>query len=180
MHDALANTTHVSTRTADPYRDLTVIDSRAPRFNQVVVGSISLLAVLTGYWPLLTLLAIQLGVGLRFGRRYCLPCVAYFEFIQPRFGEGELEDSRPPKFANKVGFAFLSAATVAYVVGLALLGAVLGGIVAALALLAATTGFCAGCFVYKSAAPFFGITIRSIDPAEFCAQCASVSAERRG
>ena len=71
------------TRT-DPYRDLKVIDSRAPRFNQVAVGVGSLLAVVTGFWPLLALLGAQLGIGLRFGRRYCLPCVAYFELIQPR------------------------------------------------------------------------------------------------
>ena len=35
-------------RRADPYRDLAVIDARAPRFNQAVVGLLSLAAVLTG------------------------------------------------------------------------------------------------------------------------------------
>ena len=75
-------------RTADPYRDLDVIDSRAPRFNQATVGLLALVAVLTGWWPILGLLAAQLAVGLTFGRRYCLPCLAYFELVQPRFGEG--------------------------------------------------------------------------------------------
>ena len=79
-------------RRADPYRDLDVIDSRAPRTNQAVVGAVSVLAVATGWWWLLALLALQLAVGLTFGRRYCLPCLAYFELIQPRFGEGPLED----------------------------------------------------------------------------------------
>ena len=55
----------------------------------MVVGTVSLLAVITGWWPLLTLLALQLGIGLRFGRQFCLPCVAYFELIQPRFGQGD-------------------------------------------------------------------------------------------
>ena len=32
------------------------------------------------------------------------------------FGEGPLEDSRPPRFANKVGLVFLTAASIAYVV----------------------------------------------------------------
>ena len=78
-------------RRADPYRDLDVIDSRAPRFNQVVIGALALVAVLAG-WPwLLALLAIQLAVGLTFGRRYCLPCLAYFELVQPYVGEGELD-----------------------------------------------------------------------------------------
>jgi hypothetical protein len=136
-------------RAADPYRDLAVIDSRAPRFNQAVIGSLALVAVVTGAPWLLALLAAQLAVGLTFGRRFCLPCLAYFELVQPRFGEGPLEDARPPRFANMVGVAVLGAATVAYAAGFAILGAVLGGLVAALALLAATTGFCAGCEAYK-------------------------------
>jgi hypothetical protein len=136
-------------RLADPYRDLDVIDSRAPRFNQVIVGTLALVAVLAG-WPwLLALLGLQLIVGLTFGRRYCLPCLAYFELVQPYFGEGRLEDSRPPRFANMVGATFLSAAFLAYVLGFETIGACLGIVVAALALLAATTGFCAGCEAYK-------------------------------
>ncbi len=136
-------------RRADPYRDLDVIDSRAPRFNQVVVGTLALVAVLAG-WPwLVALLALQLVVGLAFGRRYCLPCLAYFELVQPVLGEGALEDARPPRFANMVGVAFLTASFVAYVAGLATVGAVLGILVAGLALLAAASGFCAGCEAYK-------------------------------
>lgn len=134
---------------ADPYRDTTVIDSRAPRTNQAVVGTVAVLAVATGWWWLLALLALQLAVGLTFGRRFCLPCLAYFELIQPRFGEGPLEDSRPPRAANVVGLVVLSTAAVAYIAGLTVLGAAFGVLVAALALLAATTGFCTGCEAYK-------------------------------
>jgi hypothetical protein len=136
-------------RLADPYRDLDVIDSRAPRFNQATIGLLAALAIATGWWWLLTLLGLQLLVGLTLGRRFCLPCLAYFELVQPRFGEGALEDARPPRFANLVGAVFLIAATVAFAAGLTTLGAVLGGIVAALALLAASTGFCTGCEAYK-------------------------------
>lgn len=136
-------------RTADPYRDLDVIDSRAPRFNQATIGVLAALAVATGWWWLLGLLGLQLLVGLTFGRRFCLPCLAYFEIVQPRFGEGTLEDARPPRFANLVGAVFLAAATVAYAIGLTTLGALLGAVVAALALLAAATGFCTGCEAYK-------------------------------
>jgi hypothetical protein len=135
-------------RTADPYRDTDVIDSFAPRANQTVVGLVSLVAVLTGWWPLLWLLAAQLAIGLTFGRRYCLACVLYFEVIQPRIGEGPIEDSRPPRFANMIGTVFLGSASLAYGLGADALGAALGLIVAALALLAATTGFCVGCKMY--------------------------------
>jgi Domain of unknown function (DUF4395) len=136
-------------RHADPYRDLDVIDSRAPRFNQVFIGSLALVAVVAGWSWLLGLLALQLIVGLTFGRRYCLPCLAYFELVQPYFGEGPLEDARPPRFANMVGAVFLAAAFLSYVAGFATVGAALGGGVAALALLAAATGFCAGCEAFK-------------------------------
>ena len=98
---------------------------------------------------LVGILAAQLVVGLTFGRRFCLPCLAYFELVQPRCGEGPLEDARPPRFANLVGAVFLAAATASYAAGLDLAGGVLGGLVAALALLAAATGFCTGCEAYK-------------------------------
>ena len=140
---------HFVKRRADPYRDTNVIDARAPRVLQATVGTVALVAVVTGWWPLLGLLGAQLIVGLVFGRRWCLPCVAYFGLVQPRFGEGPLEDSRPPRFANVVGAVFLTAATIAYAGGLPIVGAVLGSIVAALALLAAVTGFCTGCEAYK-------------------------------
>jgi len=157
-------TTH--RRSAHPYRDLDVIDARAPRFLQATVGVVSLVAVITGWWPLLGLLAAQLGIGLRLGRRYCLPCVAYFELWQPRFGEGPVEDSRPPRFANQVGFTVLSSATIAHLVGLPAVGTALGILVAALALLAATTGLCVGCEMYRIGARIRGIRRRQIDRME--------------
>ena len=136
-------------RRADPYRDTDVIDERAPRVNQAVVGVVALIAVVTGWWLLLTLLALQLALGLTLGRRWCLACVFYFEVLQPRFGESRLEDARPPRFANMVGLGVLGTASLAYVLGLETVGAALGLLVAALALLAAATGFCAGCTAYK-------------------------------
>jgi hypothetical protein len=139
------------TRRADPYRDLDVIDSRAPRTNQAVIGVLALVAVVTGWWWLFVLLAAQLAIGLTFGRRFCLACVAYFELIQPRFGEGPLEDSRPPRAANAVGLAVLAAASLVSALGWTTAGAALGLLVAGLALLAAVTGFCTGCEAYKLA-----------------------------
>jgi hypothetical protein len=143
-------------RLADPYRELDVIDSRAPRFNQATVGALAALAVATGWWWLLAALAAQLVVGLVLGRRFCLACLVYFELVQPFVGEGRLEDARPPRFANMVGATFLSAAAIAYAMGSTVGGAALGSVVAALALLAAATGFCAGCEAYKVGSFLFG------------------------
>jgi hypothetical protein len=136
-------------RLADPYRDTAVIDARAPRVNQAVVGALAFVAVTIGPWWLLALLALQLLLGLTLGRRWCLACVFYFEVLQPRFGEGPLEDARPPRFANAVGLVVLSAASVAYAAGWDAAGTSLGILVGALAVIAAVSGFCAGCTAYK-------------------------------
>ena len=138
-------------RAAHPYLDTSVIDARAPRFNQAVVGILALVAVTVGPWWLLALLAAQLAIGLTFGRRWCLPCLAYFELVQPRLGEGPLEDARPPRFANVVGAVVLTAASVAFAAGAEAAGSALGVLVATLALLAAATGLCVGCEAYKLA-----------------------------
>jgi hypothetical protein len=127
------------------------------------VGVVSLLAVVTGWWWLLALLALQLVLGLTVGRKFCLPCVFYFEIVQPGVGEGEIEDARPPRFANIVGAAFLTAATVAYASGLASAGRILGGIVAVLASVAAVTGLCVGCEIYRIAARLRGIKPGSVE-----------------
>lgn len=156
-------------RTADPWRDTDVIDARAPRFNQAVVGVVALAGALFG-WPLLwALMGAQLLIGLTLGRRFCLTCIAYFELVQPRFGEGKLEDSRPPRLANAIGFAFLSAAALAWWLGSPAVGTALGALVAFLALLAAASGFCAGCEVYRLGARLRGISPRRhsrIEPAD--------------
>ena len=153
----------LATRTADPYADTDVVDARAPRFNQATVGLVSLLALLTGWWWLFGVLAAQLIVGLSFGRRFCLPCVLYFEVVQPRVGEGRVEDARPPRFANILGATVLSAATLAELAGLHAVGAALGGLVAALALLAAVTGLCVGCELYRLGARVRGVRRGGVD-----------------
>jgi hypothetical protein len=148
------------TRTADPWRDTDVIDEHAPRFNQAVTGLVALLGALFG-WPLAwALMSLQLLIGLTLGRRFCLPCLAFFTLVQPRIGEGRLEDSRPPRLANMIGTAVLGAAALAWWLGAPVVGTVLGSLVAALALLAASTGLCVGCELYKLSARFRGVSPR--------------------
>jgi hypothetical protein len=157
-------------RAADPWRDTDVIDERAPRFNQLVVGIVALAGVVFG-WPLAwALMGGQLLIGLTLGRRFCITCVAYFALIQPRLGEGPLEDSRPPRLANAIGVVFLGAAALAWWLGSPVAGTALGAIVAALALLAAASGFCAGCELYKLGARLRGVSPRHhshVEPADF-------------
>jgi hypothetical protein len=156
-------------RTADPWRDTDVIDERAPRFNQALTGTVALLGGIFG-WPLAwALMGGQLLVGLTLGRQFCLPCLAYFAVVQPRVGEGRLEDSRPPRLANTMGVVFLGTAAAAWWLGAPAIGTALGLMVAALALLAASTGFCVGCEIYRLVARARGISPRHhgrIEPAD--------------
>ena len=155
--------------TADPYADTDVVDARAPRFLQATIGAGAVLALATGWWWLYGLLALQLIAGLVLGRRWCLPCVAYFELVQPRVGEGRVEDARPPRFANKIGATVLSLAVLAHLAGLGVAGTALGALVAGLALLAAATGLCVGCELYKLGARLRGVrpgTVGALDLAE--------------
>jgi hypothetical protein len=152
--------------TADPYADIDVVDARAPRFLQATVAAGAVGALLTGWWWLYGLLSLQLVAGLVLGRRWCLPCVAYFALVQPRVGEGRVEDARPPRFANKIGATVLGLAYAAHLAGLDAAGTALGAVVAVLALLAATTGLCAGCELYKLVARLRGVrpgTVGALD-----------------
>jgi hypothetical protein len=158
-----------ATRSADPWRDTDVIDQRAARFGQATTGIVALAGAVLG-WPLLwALMAAQLLIGLTLGRRWCLPCLAYFSLVQPRFGEGPLEDARPPRLANMIGTGFLGSAALLWWLGAVAAGTALAALVALLALLAASTGLCVGCEVYRLAAKLRGISPthhEHVDPAD--------------
>jgi thiol-disulfide isomerase/thioredoxin len=144
-------------RRADPYRDVDVIDAHAPRFAQATLALLLLVAFATRWWPLVAVLAAQWAIGLVFGRRYCVPCLVYFEVVQPLIGEGPIEDARPPRFANLLGALVMGVATVLFVAGVDVVGWALALLVASLALLAAATGVCVGCEVYRLGARLRGI-----------------------
>jgi len=146
-------------RTMDPYRDTHVIDSRGPRTNQAIVGVGALIAFLLQQEWIIVLLALQLIVGLTLGRRFCLPCRLWFDVLQPRLGEGTIEDARVPRFANIIGSVFLTVSSILLYAGSSSIGWGLALIVAALALLAATTGVCVGCEMYMLIARARGIVV---------------------
>jgi hypothetical protein len=129
----------------DPFKDTEVIDQRGPRTLQWLVA----------------LVALQLVVGLWLGRKFCLPCVLYFKVLQPRFGEGRIEDSRPPRFANLLGAVFTTSATVLFLVGLTTAGWAVTLLVTTLASLASISGICVGCELYAAIARARGVQLAS-------------------
>jgi hypothetical protein len=143
----------------DPFKDTELIDERAPRTNQLFVALMTGLGFAFNVEWLVALAALQLIIGLTMGRKYCLPCLFYFKVLQPRFGEGRIEDSRPPRFANIVGVVFMTTATICFLLGLTTVGWVLSLIVTTLATFAVVSGICVGCEMYAAFARARGIQL---------------------
>jgi len=73
----------------------------------------------------------------------------YARFIWPRIGPPTaLEDARPPRFAQFLGFVLTVLALILFVVGGDLAGYSLTAITIAVAALDAATGLCLGCKTY--------------------------------
>jgi hypothetical protein len=73
----------------------------------------------------------------------------YARFIWPRIGAPPaLEDARPPRFAQFLGFVFTALALILFVVGVDVAGYSLTALAFGLAALNASTGLCLGCEAY--------------------------------
>lgn len=140
-------------RLADPWTDMAVIDRNAPRTNQAFMAIGATAALATGLEWITALLALQLALSLTLGRRWCLACRFYFGVVQPRIGEGELEDSRAPRFANQIALTMTSLGTIAFVVGLPAVGWAFTGMIAVVAAFSAISGFCVGCWMWAKLHP---------------------------
>ncbi len=135
-----------------------MVDPRQPRFGQAVTG----VALAVGYfldWPIVLPIvgAVLAGASL-LGPRANLYAHLFrgFRRVAGLRPPTELEEAAPPRFANTLGFVFVTVAAAAYFAFTPPLG---GGwvawglalLVSALALLSAATGLCVGCELYVAA-----------------------------
>ena len=75
--------------------------------------------------------------------------IFYAKVVRPRIGApAELEDARPPRFAQVVGLAFTTIALVALLVGATTIALVATAFALVAALLNAAVGLCLGCEMY--------------------------------
>lgn len=73
----------------------------------------------------------------------------FARFIWPRIEAPKaLEDARPPRFAQGVGFVLTAAAFITFLFGLDIAGYALTGVAFALAAINALSGVCLGCKLY--------------------------------
>jgi hypothetical protein len=128
------------------------IDPRGPRV-AATLTSIVLIAVLVTPTTVATvLLAVQaavFAVGAARGVQHTPYSWLFRTFVRPRLGApDELEDPRPPQFAQAVGLVFVGVGLVGFLAGVPTLGLVAAGLALAAALLNAVFGFCLGCEMY--------------------------------
>jgi hypothetical protein len=81
--------------------------------------------------------------------------VLFAKVVRPRIGPpAELEDARPPRFAQLVGLVFTGSALIAFLAGATTVGYVATVFALVAALLNASVGLCLGCEVYLAVRRF--------------------------
>jgi hypothetical protein len=131
-----------------------MIDPRAPRFGAAITSVIALIGfadAFTSYGQVTLVTAIALLVlfvwSVFFPASH--PYKFLFGLIRPRIGEPqELEDARPPRFAQQVGLFFAVSATVGLLIDSQVVVAVALAFIFIAAFLNAFFNFCLGCQMY--------------------------------
>ena len=128
------------------------IDPRGPRF-AASLTSVALAVVLVAPAPVaVTVLALQtvvFAVGALRGIQHTPYAWLFRTAVRPRLAAPhELEDPRPPRFAQAVGLGFAVVGLLGFASGLTAIALVATGFALAAALLNAVFGFCLGCEIY--------------------------------
>lgn len=128
------------------------IDPRGPRV-AATLTSVALAAVLVTPSTVATVLlaaqAVVFAIGSARGVQHTPYSWLFRTVVRPRLGApGELEDPRPPQFAQTVGLVFAVIGLAGFLAGVPALGLVATGLALAAALLNAVFGYCLGCEMY--------------------------------
>lgn len=131
------------------------VDPRALRFSAAATASVLAIVLLTAdvARPLaLGLLASQVAVFAFTGFvsvHWSVWAQIFARFIWPRIGAAaELEDARPVRFAQLIGFVLTAVALVAFLIGGDVMGFILTAVALAGSVLRAATGVCVACRLY--------------------------------
>jgi hypothetical protein len=119
-----------------------MIDARGPRFAAWITTAVLAVVLLSHSATLLALQAVVFALGAT-GRS---PYAAIWKRI-PKSPPTELEDRRPPQFAQAVGLGFAVVGTIGYL-SWTPLGTIATAFALAAAFLNAAFGFCLGCEIY--------------------------------
>jgi hypothetical protein len=132
------------------------IDPRGPRFTAGITAVLLLVVAVLGFggadlaaWLLLAALAALFAWGAFVGVRRHPFGLLFKRFVRPRLAPpDELEDPRPPTFAQGVGFAVTVVGVLLGAIGLPLAVPIAASLAFVAAFLNAVFGYCLGCQLY--------------------------------
>ena len=131
------------------------VDHSALKTNQIIIISLNILAFILERPELAVFVALVMGIGSAL--KVPVFGFVYKNLLKPRgwMKPDVLDDNpEPHRFAQFLGFVFMTAGSIALILGAGALGWGLVWLVVALAALNAFGGFCVGCAVYYWLARF--------------------------
>ena len=127
----------------------TLIDVRGPRFSATITVIVLAIALATQNAWVLALQAVVFAIGAIRGPQFTPYAFIFKRIIKPRLrGEVVTEDSRPPQFAQSVGFIFALVGLLGAAIGSVAVFSVAVGFALAAAFLNSVFNYCLGCEMY--------------------------------
>ena len=125
------------------------IDARGPRFTAGITLVVLSIALLTHSTLVIGFQLIVFAIAAFVGLKKSPYGIIYRKLVQPRLsGPVPLEDQRPPRFAQLVGFIFALVALIGGITDAKYLFQIATGFALVAAFLNAVFGFCLGCKMY--------------------------------
>ena len=127
----------------------TLIDVRGPRFSATITVIVLAIALATQNAWVLALQAVVFALGAIRGPQFTPYAFIFKRVVKPRLrGEVVTEDSRPPQFAQTVGFIFALVGLLGAAIGSSLVFGIAVGFALAAAFLNSVFNYCLGCEMY--------------------------------
>ena len=128
------------------------IDPRGPRFSAAVTAALLVVVILLDDGPailLITVIAAMFALGALRGAQGTVQGLLYRRFVRPRLAPpAELEDARPPRFAQLVGLFITGLGVLLGLFGVPAAVPVAAGLALVAAVLSSAFGLCLGCELY--------------------------------
>ncbi len=127
----------------------TLIDVRGPRFSATITVFVLAIALATQNVWILGLQAAVFAIGAIRGPQFTPYAFIFKSVVKPRLrGEVVTEDSRPPQFAQSVGFVFALVGLLGAAIGSVPVFSIAVGFALAAAFLNSVFNYCLGCEMY--------------------------------
>jgi hypothetical protein len=125
------------------------VDARGPRFSASITLLVLSIALLTNSIYVIGFQLLVFGIAAFIGLKKSPYGILYRKLIQPRLtGPVPLEDQRPPRFAQLVGFIFALVAFVGLLTDAIAVFTIATGFALVAAFLNSAFGYCLGCKMY--------------------------------